>query len=311
MTDITSSSPSIAERRASPRLSWARRLNSVAYQIAGVLTPGLAGRVAADAFGRSRAKGSRILFRMPLGAETFTIHANPDVQRGYLWKNHGPTVLLVHGWGSDSSSMIGMVKPLLAMGYQVASFDAPAHGESAGNKTTMTRFVNAVGAAIASLGSVELMIGHSLGSIASVAAIAQAERRYAQAIRRLVLIAAPVSLATVLESWAANQNLPAAVTARIYQRLHVQNGVPVSHWDISTLGAALELPVLVIHDEHDQVVPFCEAQKLYRSLRQVSLEQTTGLGHSRILSAAPVKQLICDFFTPSHLTSTRLELSND
>ena len=81
--------------------------------------------------------------------------------------------------------------------------------------------------------------------------------------------------------------------------------------DISVLGAALDVPVLVVHDEHDPVVPLTEAQRLMRSLKNVRLEQTSGLGHSRILSAAPVKELITRFISESHLTSTSLEPSND
>lgn len=305
MTDITS--PSLSQQPAAvPALGIGASLAKAAYQLGGLLAPGLAGRFAADAFGRSRSKGDRTLFRMPMGAQTFEIAGNEDVRHGYLWQSQGPTVLLVHGWGSDSSSMMGFVKPLRALGFQVASLDAPAHGESAGNKTTMTRFVKAVGAAIKSLDNVQIVVGHSLGSIASVAAIAHASPRHAEAVKRLVLIASPVSLSIVLERWSTNQyqKLPSAVIDKIFDRLHVQNGVPVSHWDISVLGAAMDVPVLVVHDEQDQVVPLAEAQRLMRSLKNVRLVQTSGLGHSRILSAAPVKELITRFISESHLNPT-------
>lgn len=314
MTDITSPSPVLSQQpAAAPALSIGASLAKAGYRLGGLLAPGLAGRIAADAFCRSRSKGSRTLFRMPLAAQTFEIAGNEDVRHGYLWKSQGPTVLLVHGWGSDSSSMIGFVKPLLALGFQVASFDAPAHGASVGNKTTMARFVKAVGAAIKSLDNVQIVVGHSLGSIASVAAITHASPRHAEAVKRLVLIAAPVSLSTVLERWSTNQHqqLPPAVIGKIYDCLHVQNGVPVSYWDISVLGAAMDVPVLVVHDEHDPVVPLTEAQRLMRSLKDVRLEQTSGLGHSRILSAAPVKELITRFISESHLIPASLEPGND
>lgn len=303
MTNITSPSPPLSQQSAAePAFSIGANLAKAGYRLGGLVAPGLAGRIAADAFGRSRSKGDRTLFRMPLGSQTFEIAGNEDVRRGYLWKSQGPTVLLVHGWGADSSSMIGFVKPLLSLGFQVASFDAPAHGESVGNKTTMTRFVKAVDATIKSLNNVQIVIGHSLGSIASVAAVAHASPRYAKAVKRLVLIAAPVSLSAVLERWSANQQLPPAVVGKIYERLHVQNGVPVSHWDISVLGAAMDVPVLVVHDEHDPVVPLTEAQRLVCSLKNARLEQTAGLGHSRILSAAPVKDLIIRFICESPLS---------
>ncbi len=301
MNDITGPSPALLEQSASvPTLSIGASLAKTGSLLGSLLAPGLAGRIAAASFGRSRLKGSRTMFRVPLGAQTFEIAGNEDVRHGYLWKGPGPTALLVHGWGSDSSSMIGFVKPLLEIGFQVASFDAPAHGESAGNKTTMTRFVKAVGSAICSLDNVQVVVSHSLGSIASVAAIARASPRHAEAVKRLVLIAAPVSLSAVLETWSANRQLLPAVIGEIYGRLHTQNGVPVSHWDISMLGAAIKSPVLVVHDEHDPVVPLAEALKLTRSFTNVRLEQTSGLGHSRLLSAGPVKDLIIRFISESH-----------
>jgi pimeloyl-ACP methyl ester carboxylesterase len=310
MTDITSPSP--PRRLVAARVpSFGASLAKVGYRLGGLLAPGLAGRIAADAFGRARLKGGRALFRMPLGAQPFEIARNEDVRHGYLWPGQGPTVLLVHGWGSESSSMIGFVKPLLTLGLQVAAFDAPAHGESAGDKTTMTRFVEAVGAAIKSLDDVQFVVGHSLGSIAAVAAIARANPRHARAVTRLVLIAAPASLSTVLERWSSHQRLPAAVVRKIYDHLRVQNGVPVSHWDIGVLGAAIDASVLVIHDEQDSVVPLTEAQKLMRSLKNVRLEQTCGLGHSRILSAAPVKDLITRFISESHPTPASLKSGDD
>lgn len=297
MNDITSPSSPLSNNPPPPRLPLSANLAQLAYRLGDIFAPTLAGRIAADAFGRSRPKGSRAIFRMPLGAQSYPIHDNSDIQRGYLWKNHGPTVLLVHGWGSDSSSMFGFVKPLLAMGYQVASFDAPAHGESCGNKTTMTRFVKAVSAAMQSLGNVQIIIAHSLGSIASVAAVT--ETKLAASIQCMVLLAAPVSLTTVLERWSKNprQRLPPTTVKKIYQRLHVQNGVPVSHWDIGVLGAELDVPMMILHDTHDPVVPFSEAEKLQRSLKNARLEQTTGLGHSRILSTTSVKELITQFIS--------------
>ena len=267
------------------------------YQLGEIFASKLAGRIAADAFGKSRSKGSRTEFRMPLGAQAYQIFDNDDIDHGYLWKNDGPNVLLVHGWGADSSSMSGFVKPLLSLGFQVASFDAPAHGESSGNKTTMTRFVKAVGAAIKSLGDVQIIIGHSLGSIASVAAVKEAD--LSGSMKCMVLLAAPVSLTTVLERWAKNQHqhLPPTVTKEVYKRLHVQNGVPVSHWDISILGAGFDIPVLVLHDKNDPVVPYTEAEILLASLKNVRLEQTSGLGHSRLLSTASVKELVTTFIS--------------
>lgn len=306
MTDILAPSPPLSVRLSPvPASSVGASLLQIGCRLGGLLVPGLVGRIATNAFVRSRAKGDRASFRTPLGAQTFDIAGNEDVSHGYLWKNRGPTVLLVHGWGSESSSMIGFVKPLLDAGFQVASFDAPAHGGSPGHMTTMMRFVEAVGAVIKSLGNVQVIIGHSLGSIAAVTAVAHADQSYARAIKRLVLIAAPESLSTVLERWSTYRQLPPAVIGKIYDRLHIQNGVPIGHFDISVQGAAIDAAMLVIHDKHDPIVPLADALRLMRSLKNVRFEQTSGFGHGRILSAAPVKQIIMRFVNDCNWNSQR------
>lgn len=294
MKDAASiSSPLLQRARLAQSDRFIMKLAKAGYQLSGLLAPGIAGRIAANAFGRSRPKKGRVLFRLPLGARLFNVVGNEDIHYGYLWPAQGPTALLVHGWGSDSSSMLGLVNPLLSLGFQVAAFDAPAHGESTGNKTTMMRFVKAVCAVIESLHDIEVVIAHSLGSIASVSAIA--DLRHDKMIKRLVLVAAPASLSAVLERWSSNLQLPTVVVDKIYERLRMENGVPVSHWDIGVLGAALEVPILVIHDEQDSVVPLAEAARLARSLKNVRMEKTSGLGHSRILVAPSVKDMIIRF----------------
>nr|MBA3542137.1 hypothetical protein [Deltaproteobacteria bacterium] len=51
------------------------------------------------------------------------------------WRwGHGPTVLLVHGWEGRGSQLGSFVEPLVAAGLSVVAFDAPAHGDSAGNR---------------------------------------------------------------------------------------------------------------------------------------------------------------------------------
>src|SRR5215468_8096629 len=49
----------------------------------------------------------------------------------------GPTVLLVHGWGSRGARLHSFVEPLVAAGYRVVAFDAPGHGDTAGRTSSL------------------------------------------------------------------------------------------------------------------------------------------------------------------------------
>lgn len=267
-----------------------RRLGHAAL---GRMAPELAGRIATGAFSSTRALGTHPDDVLPLGARRFDVPGDPDIRGGYVWGEDGPAALLVHGWGTDSSSMHGLVAPLRALGYRVAAFDAPGHGVSEGTQATMTQFTRATGAVLDALGDVRVIVAHSLGSIAAVGAAA---RRLELAVESLMFIAPTCTLTGVLERWSRSElRLWRPIVEGIYRELRRRNGVPVSHWDVVGLGENLDCPVLVIHDPQDDVVPYSEAEAIAVGLRNARLEAAPGYGHIGILMAPAVKDLIAAF----------------
>jgi pimeloyl-ACP methyl ester carboxylesterase len=279
---------------AAHTLSLGARFGRRAYQVLNAVAPRAAGRRAADAFGFTRGYGLTVSDRVPLGAKVTAIQGNADIDRAYYWAGGASRALLVHGWGTDSSSMLGFVSPLRALGFSVAAFDAPAHGVSPGKHTTMTQFTRATGAVLDAIDGAQVVIAHSLGSIAAISALAERARH--TSVRCIVLIAPTSALTEVLERWASrDMALPRPVVERIYAELLVRNGVPVSHWDIPARGASLDVPTLVIHDPADPVVPYCEAERVAASLPGATLSSAPGTGHGRILSDARVREQVCAF----------------
>src|SRR5690606_25139762 len=53
-------------------------------------------------------------------------------------------VLLVHGWSGRGTQLVKIADALVANGYKVISFDAPAHGKSTGKTTLMPEFVMSI-----------------------------------------------------------------------------------------------------------------------------------------------------------------------
>ncbi|WP_321810555.1 MULTISPECIES: alpha/beta fold hydrolase [unclassified Burkholderia] len=283
-------------RRTAKAPSLRVRLGRRAFRLLNTFAPRAAGRRAADAFGFTRGYGLPVSDRVPLGAKVTPIEGNADLDRAYYWEGGAARALLVHGWGTDSSSMLGFVKPMQALGFSVATFDAPAHGRSPGKHTTMTQFTRATGAVLDAIEGAQVVIAHSLGSIAAISALAERSRR--ASLRCIVLLAPTGALTEVLERWASrDMAFPRPVVERIYAELQLRNGVPVSHWDILARGASLDVPVLVVHDPADPVVPYCEAQRVVAGLPDATLWPAPGTGHGRILSDARVREQVREFVT--------------
>ncbi|MDR6116520.1 MULTISPECIES: alpha/beta fold hydrolase [unclassified Sphingomonas] len=269
------------------------------------ISVGAAGRKATDLFGYTREYIKAPTKEMnALGASRFAIPGIHGTSYGYRWGHGDHTILLVHGWGTDSRSLYALIRPLQQLGYSVAAFDAPAHGMSPGSLSTMTEFKDAVKAAILALGNVTGIVAHSLGGIATTGALS--ELAGAHGVEAICLVGAPADLPTVIRRWANGfLRLNRRTVEAMHVELHARNGVPVEHWNIPQLASRLHRPVLVLHDVDDPVVPFCEAQRIAELLPEAQLEPVNGLGHVRILSARPVMDRVASFMAEYAPIDTR------
>lgn len=269
-------------------------LNGVTLSALSLLAPKLAGKIATQKFSQSRNEANEYQPPLtPMGAKCVTISSNDHrVENIYIWGDEGKdTVLLVHGWGANCASMFGFVKPLLDQGYRVATFDGPAHGSSQGKHTTMWEYMTATDHVIKSLGNVTNIVAHSLGCIVGLAAAVKHPN-----IRNITLISAPFSLMDVLDIWSSStMKLSETMRKRILSQLLSDNGVPVSYWDLGLHGKEWDKPVLVIHDEDDDVVHFRHADQIKEVFVDSSLTLTQGLGHAKILMNRNVHEMVKDF----------------
>ena len=85
----------------------------------------------------------------------------------YHWEGKNKTILLAHGWESNSSRWSYILEDLKAQDYNIIALDGPAHGKSGGkqfNAILYSEFINVV----AQKFQPEVVIGHSVGGMASV-----------------------------------------------------------------------------------------------------------------------------------------------
>ncbi len=169
----------------------------------------------------------------PLGASRVELAGIPRVAAAYVWGSDEPTVLALHGWGTDSTTMSTVVDAVLDNGESTVCFDAPGHGASPGSHATMKEYAHATLEVLQRFPSIHTIVAHSLASIAAVSAVARSTRATC-AICFCSLRHARCR--DVLERWATQRDLPRGLVAQIYRELERRDGVPVSHWDIRTLG---------------------------------------------------------------------------
>jgi len=195
----------------------------------------------------------------------------------YSWGD-GPTVLLVHGWAGRGSQMATMVAPLVEAGYRVVTFDAPAHGDSPGQRTNLMEVSNIVGALSEECGGFAAVIGHSFGGMAAGFALydgAQSEK--------LITIGSPVTMDNVLNGFRSQLNASARTVDGVKRQIETLAERPVDAFSLSHTLADSAIAGLIIHDRQDRDVSYEQALLLNDAWPNSTLHLTEGLGHRRIL----------------------------
>ncbi|MGE3318444.1 MAG: alpha/beta fold hydrolase [Candidatus Berkiella sp.] len=209
-----------------------------------------------------------------------------------LWRwGEGPAVLFLHGWGGRGTQISSFIEPLNQAGFQVVSFDMPAHGQSDGKQTNAFAVANTVSAVINQIDNLHSVITHSFGGV-----IFSYFYTPQLPLNDLVMICPPATLETALNQFAQMLKLPIAVQNYIKNQLKEEFGDDVIE-KLSLLKNAAKItePVLIVHDKDDDVIPFQDGQAVANVLQQGSFYETQNLGHRKILFAQNVVEPIVSF----------------
>lgn len=244
------------------------------------IVPRLAGYVWTSIFINTRGIGTFPDDLCPLGASRVELAGVPRVAAAYVWGSDEPTVLALHGWGADSTTMSTVVAASLESGESAVCFDAPGHGASPGSHATMREYAHATLAVLQRFPSIHTIVAHSFAAIAAVSAVAESD---ADNVRGLLLLAPACSLSGVLERWAAQQGIPRALVKHIRRELARRDGMPVSHWDVRTLGLPRSVRVRILHDPTDNVVPLLDSYLIAAHISAEVDQAVAGTGHYKIL----------------------------
>ncbi|MBC8424724.1 alpha/beta fold hydrolase, partial [bacterium] len=168
------------------------------------LAPGPSGRAAARLFtyshGRRQLDAQEALWLRD--ATPFELDCDGRTLAAWSWGD-GPTVLLHHGWGGRGAQLGAFAAPLVAAGFSVVTYDAPAHGASPGRFTNGVEFARTIAEASRQLHGLHAVVAHSLGCLATAYAL-----RRPLPIDRLVFVAPPAGMSTHARQFAGAAGFP-------------------------------------------------------------------------------------------------------
>lgn len=212
----------------------------------------------------------------------------------YHWGRGERAVLLLHGWQGRASQFAPLVRELVAEGFRVVAFDAPAHGGSGGRRTDLRDWVELAERLGRTDGPFDALVGHSFGGLAALTAA-----RTGTPVPRVAAIASAASPTAFLTEFSRGLGLSPAVASRFTRRFAARFGL-----DAAGIAAAYDavgdpLPdgteLLVVHDRGDRRMPEADALRLHAAHAGRSrLLRTEGYGHNRVLQADAVLDAVLD-----------------
>jgi pimeloyl-ACP methyl ester carboxylesterase len=225
-------------------------------------------------------------------AKRATLRCGKDRFTIYHWDHAGPIVVLLHGWGSHAARFADFVAPLHAAGFAVIGIDAPAHGTSPGRFSDLPRFRDSLAEVLRAHEPIHAVIGHSLGGGAVLTVLAETADHHP---KKICLFGVPSDMDYILESFAMMLGLKPPALANLRARFLAKFGRPASAISVAAAASSVRIPLLVVHDEDDNVAPIAQGTALVDSVPGATLWRTRGFGHSGALRDAATIQRVIEF----------------
>lgn len=199
-------------------------------------------------------------------------------------------VLLVHGWSGRGTQLVKIADDLLSKGFSTISFDAPAHGKSGSKTTLMPEFIASILEMEKQFGPFEYAIGHSLGGMSILNAIKEGLK-----VKRAIIIGSGDLIKDILDDFVLKMELKPQVATMMKNYFENKYNMSMESYSASLAAQSIQIPVLIIHDEHDDEIAVKAAHNIHRHLKSGGILITERLGHRKILGDKNVIQKILNF----------------
>ncbi len=212
--------------------------------------------------------------------------------KAYEWNTKGTkTILLLHGWESNSARWEKLIRLLLQDNHHVVAIDAPAHGGSEGTHFNMILYGDFIDVAHRTF-QPYFTVGHSVGG----GSLAYYLSHYnGPKPERIALLGVPSELEQMLQYYARLIGLGTRNVQLLREYILRHTGRAIRYFSVKKFCNNIKLPTLIVHDSEDTIAMFKDSEAYHKIIPVSELVLTNGLGHS--LQGAEVYQQIRTFFS--------------
>ena len=213
----------------------------------------------------------------------------------YLW-GEGPLVVMMHGWSGSGAQFRKLIPGLVEAGYQVAAFDAPAHGNNPGKHTHLVAFVNTLLGIQQKIGPLHTLMAHSFGGMAAMMA-----KHRGLSVEQMVLFGPHLDVDEIHRSYSELLNLNPKLSRQFRDKIGARMAEIVEFDDVwqfftpENLLKKCDFGGLLIYDTQDEEIPLPQFKAVARYWKGAQILETEGLGHHLILRDPVVVDKVLKF----------------
>jgi omega-6 fatty acid desaturase (delta-12 desaturase) len=256
------------------------------------VNPALAIQLATPLFFHPRRKRYSYVGDLPTGYEAIGVYHNLKKLTAYRWGKGDRTILLVHGWEANIGAMITLIRPLLLADYSVIALDGPGHGNSPQQATHMVDFGDAVMQTIAQHGPIYGIVANSYGAAATALMLNREPQIH---VDKLFLVSPMNHIQQHIDIFEKLLGFPSYMQTDLLDAIQRRLPLPLEQCDVVAAMKHLTIPTMIVHDEHDFIIPFATSKAIAAACRNSILKKTQRLGHRRVLRSELVQQWMLEF----------------
>lgn len=223
---------------------------------------------------KGRAKPHQETFLNP--AKNGKITVDGKALQTYRWKGNKETILLLHGWESNTHRWKELIEKLQKEDYNIVAFDAPAHGNSSGKLFNVPLYSKCVNIFVEKF-LPDYIIGHSMGAMTSVY---QQHFHPTDGIKKLILLGPPSELSLIMKDYQKILNLAPRLMISLETYFHAKFGFTFKEFSIAKFAKTIKQPGLLIHDTYDKIAPVSASKAIHANWENSELMLTEGAGHT-------------------------------
>lgn len=207
----------------------------------------------------------------------------------YEWSGKKETILLIHGWESNSFRWRNLIAKFREEDYHVIAFDAPAHGNSSG-KMLYVPLYEKVLESLRKRYRPKHLIGHSVGGMT---VLYNQYRNPKSEIEKVVTIGSPSEFHELMGHYQKmlgfNDQVLNALDDYIFDRF----GFHIREFSTTEYAKSMQKEGLLLHDRFDKITPYHASANVHANWKGSKLISTEGFGHS--MHQPEVNEHILDF----------------